>query len=61
MNCFKISPMKSCVWNVYFTFKMEHWHVRVNFTNGIETIHMGNIIFICEISCEILESQQQQQ
>ena len=61
MNCFKISPMKSCVWNVDFTFKMEPWYAKINFTYGIETIHIRNIIFTCEIPCEIFERQQQQQ
>ena len=39
--------------NMHFTYEMEHSHTKFYFTYGIETINIWNIIFICEIACEM--------
>ena len=47
MNWFKISRVKS--WCTKHLFHIREFH----FTYGIDAISLRNIIFICEITCEI--------
>ena len=60
MNWIKISHMKCwCMKHVFHVWKgrftYENWfHIWIfHFTNRMKTIHIWNIIFMCEIACEV--------
>ena len=38
---------------MYFSYEIENLQMKIDFTYEIETIHLWNIIFICQMACYI--------